>query len=45
MEWHFSDPDVAKAARKAFRDEGLPIKVVHTKPHPGDSTRKPEAFD
>ncbi|MFI9625662.1 Tox-REase-5 domain-containing protein [Streptomyces sp. NPDC052042] len=45
VEWHFSDPEVAKAARKAFRDEGLPIKVVHTKPKPNDSTRKPGAFD
>ncbi|MFF4092882.1 Tox-REase-5 domain-containing protein [Streptomyces sp. NPDC001834] len=45
VEWHFSDPDVAKAARQAFRDEGLPIKVVHTKPGPNDSTRKPGAFD
>lgn len=45
VEWHFSDPDVAKAARQAFRDEGLPIKVVHTKPKPNDSTRKPGAFD
>ncbi|MEU9708313.1 Tox-REase-5 domain-containing protein [Streptomyces sp. NPDC047967] len=45
VEWHFSDPDVAKAARKAFREEGLPVRVVHTKPHQGDSTRKPEAFD
>ncbi|MFB7913034.1 Tox-REase-5 domain-containing protein [Streptomyces sp. NPDC056061] len=45
VEWHFSDPEVAKAARQAFRDEGLPIKVVHTKPKPNDSTRKPGAFD
>ncbi|MFD4024010.1 Tox-REase-5 domain-containing protein [Streptomyces sp. NPDC058576] len=45
VEWHFSDPDVAKAARKAFRDEGLPIKVVHSPTKPGDSTRKPGAFD
>ncbi|HCA85866.1 MAG TPA: hypothetical protein DEQ61_10425, partial [Streptomyces sp.] len=45
VEWHFSDPDVAKAARKAFREEGLPIKVSHTKQKPSDSTRKPEAFD
>ncbi|MFJ6487955.1 Tox-REase-5 domain-containing protein [Streptomyces californicus] len=45
VEWHFSDPDVAKAARKAFRDEGLPVKVVHTPTKPGDSTRKPGAFD
>ncbi|MFJ6612024.1 Tox-REase-5 domain-containing protein [Streptomyces sp. NPDC091289] len=45
VEWHFSDPDVAKAARKAFRDEGLPVKVVHSPTKPGDSTRKPGAFD
>ncbi|MEE1741289.1 Tox-REase-5 domain-containing protein [Streptomyces sp. BE147] len=45
VEWHFSDPDVAKAARKAFRDEGLPVKVVYSKPKPNDSTRKPGAFD
>ncbi|MFF2408808.1 Tox-REase-5 domain-containing protein [Streptomyces sp. NPDC058092] len=45
VEWHFSDPDVAKAARQAFRDEQLPIKVVYSKPKPNDSTRKPGAFD
>ncbi|MFB7557112.1 Tox-REase-5 domain-containing protein [Streptomyces brevispora] len=45
VEWHFSDPDVAKAARKAFREEGLPIKVVYSKQNPAKSTRKPEAFD
>ncbi|WP_326735495.1 Tox-REase-5 domain-containing protein [Streptomyces sp. NBC_01022] len=45
VEWHFSDPDVAKAARKAFRDEGLPIKVVYSKQNPELSTRKPGAFD
>ncbi|RPK57698.1 hypothetical protein EES43_21290 [Streptomyces sp. ADI96-02] len=45
VEWHFSDPDVAKAARKAFRDEQLPIRVVHSPTKPGDSTRKPGAFD
>ncbi|MFE2942101.1 Tox-REase-5 domain-containing protein [Streptomyces sp. NPDC059255] len=45
VEWHFSDPDVAKAARKAFREAELPIRVVHTKQRPSDSTRKPEAFD
>lgn len=45
VEWHFSDPEVAKAARKAFRDEQLPIKVVHSEPRTGDSTRKPGAFD
>ncbi|WP_353938333.1 Tox-REase-5 domain-containing protein [Streptomyces ficellus] len=30
IEWHFSDPMVARAARLAFLDEDLPIKVVHT---------------
>ncbi|WP_327268210.1 restriction endonuclease fold toxin 5 domain-containing protein [Streptomyces sp. NBC_01218] len=45
VEWHFSDPDVAKAARAAFREEGLPIKVVHTAQKPIDSARKPGAFD
>ncbi|MFE6978559.1 Tox-REase-5 domain-containing protein [Streptomyces sp. NPDC057682] len=45
VEWHFSDPDVAKAARKAFREEGLPIKVVYTKQNPEKSTRKAGAFD
>ncbi|RPK52974.1 hypothetical protein EES39_00435 [Streptomyces sp. ADI92-24] len=45
VEWHFSDPDVAKAARKAFRDKGLPIKVVYSKQNPAKSTRKPGAFD
>lgn len=45
VEWHFSDPDVAEAAKKAFREEGLPIKVEYTKQHPSNSTRKPGAFD
>ncbi|MFD8728642.1 Tox-REase-5 domain-containing protein [Streptomyces sp. NPDC059611] len=45
VEWHFSDPEVAKAARRAFRDERLPIKVVSTPVKAGDSTRKPGAFD
>ncbi|MGW6286968.1 Tox-REase-5 domain-containing protein [Streptomyces sp. NPDC055107] len=45
VEWHFSDPEVAKASRKAFRDEGLPVKVVHSPTKPNDSTRKPGAFD
>ncbi|MFJ2672902.1 Tox-REase-5 domain-containing protein [Streptomyces sp. NPDC087525] len=44
VEWHFSDPDVAKAARKAFREEGLPIKVVHTGQKPAGGPKKPEAF-
>ncbi|WP_328889667.1 Tox-REase-5 domain-containing protein [Streptomyces sp. NBC_00316] len=45
IEWHFSDPDVAEAAAKAFREEGLPITVVPTKQLPSNSTRKPGAFD
>jgi hypothetical protein len=45
VEWHFSDPAVAKAARKAFREEGLPVRVVHSPTKPNDSTRKPGAFD
>ena len=44
VEWHFSNPDVAKAARKAFRDEGLDIKVVYEKQKPVGGTRKPGAF-
>lgn len=45
VEWHFSNPDVARAARKAFRVEGLPIRVVHTAQKPVDYPRKPGAFD
>ncbi|MET7789223.1 Tox-REase-5 domain-containing protein [Streptomyces sp900116325] len=45
VEWHFSNPDVAKAARKAFREKGLRVKVVYTVQKTGDSTRKPGAFD
>lgn len=45
VEWHFSNPDVAKAARKAFREKNLRIKVVYTVQKTGDSTRKPGAFD
>ncbi|MEU2145562.1 Tox-REase-5 domain-containing protein, partial [Streptomyces globisporus] len=45
VEWHFSNPEVAKAARAAFREARLPIKVVTTPVRPGDSTRKPGAFD
>jgi Flp pilus assembly pilin Flp len=39
------DKTVAKAARKAFREERLPIKVVPTKQKPVGGPRKPEAFD
>ncbi|WP_329164408.1 Tox-REase-5 domain-containing protein [Streptomyces sp. NBC_01717] len=45
VEWHFSNPEVAKAARKAFREKGLRVKVVYTAQKTGDSTRKPGAFD
>lgn len=45
IEWHFSNPDVAKAARRAFRDEGLNVKVVYTKPQPVAGARKPGSFD
>jgi len=45
VEWHFSNPDVAKAARRAFRDEGLDVKVVYEKQKPAGGTRKPGAFD
>ena len=45
VERHFSDPDVAKAARIAFREEGLPIKVVPTPQKPAGGPRKPEVFD
>ncbi|WP_327401610.1 restriction endonuclease fold toxin 5 domain-containing protein [Streptomyces sp. NBC_01288] len=44
VEWHFSNPDVAKAARRAFRDEGLDIKVVYEKQKPVGGARKPGAF-
>ncbi|MFF1416174.1 Tox-REase-5 domain-containing protein [Streptomyces sp. NPDC058280] len=45
IEWHFSNPEVAKAARKAFREKELPIKVVETPQKPAGGSRKPEAFD
>ncbi|MFI1534096.1 Tox-REase-5 domain-containing protein [Streptomyces anandii] len=44
VEWHFSNPEVAKAARRAFREEGLNIKVVYTEQKPVGGTRKPGAF-
>ncbi|GHE52355.1 hypothetical protein GCM10014715_01250 [Streptomyces spiralis] len=44
VEWHFSNPEVAKAARRAFREKGLNIKVVYTKQKPVGGTRKPGAF-
>ncbi|MBK3571687.1 Tox-REase-5 domain-containing protein, partial [Streptomyces sp. MBT62] len=45
IEWHFSNADVAKAARRAFRDEGLDVRVVYEKQKPVGGTRKPGAFD
>ncbi|MCN9244452.1 restriction endonuclease fold toxin 5 domain-containing protein [Streptomyces sp. RY43-2] len=45
VEWHFSDPNVAKAARKAFREENMPIKVVHTKRKETGGPRNPSRFD
>ncbi|OII69106.1 hypothetical protein BJP39_18710 [Streptomyces sp. CC77] len=45
IEWHFSDPDVAKAARRAFRDQNLPVRVVHTKPEKPAGDRNPDRFD
>ncbi|MEU0601073.1 Tox-REase-5 domain-containing protein [Streptomyces sp. NPDC006393] len=44
VEWHFSNPEVARAARRAFREEGLNIKVVHTEQKPVGGTRRPGAF-
>ncbi|WP_308315848.1 Tox-REase-5 domain-containing protein [Streptomyces sp. CC228A] len=45
IEWHFSDPDVARAARRAFREQNLPVKVVHTKPEKPAGARNPDRFD
>ncbi|MFI9821675.1 Tox-REase-5 domain-containing protein [Streptomyces sp. NPDC052013] len=45
VEWHFSNEEVADAARDAFEDAGLDIEVVHTAPNPVAGDRKPEAFD
>ncbi|MFD7277567.1 Tox-REase-5 domain-containing protein [Streptomyces sp. NPDC059862] len=45
IEWHFSNPEVADAARDAFEDAGLDIEVVHTSPEPVAGDRRPEAFD
>ncbi|UGY93371.1 Tox-REase-5 domain-containing protein [Streptomyces gobiensis] len=30
VEWHFSNPEATKAAKKFFRDEGINVKVIHT---------------
>ncbi|MFV0128058.1 Tox-REase-5 domain-containing protein [Streptomyces sp. HMX112] len=44
IEWHFSDPRVARAARLAFLDADLPVKVVHTPQKlPLSGPRKPGA--
>ncbi|WP_432057223.1 Tox-REase-5 domain-containing protein [Streptomyces sp. bgisy022] len=45
LEWHFSNEEVADAARDAFEDAGLDIEVVHTRPGPVAGERKPGAFD
>ncbi|WP_395574549.1 Tox-REase-5 domain-containing protein [Streptomyces sp. BK79] len=45
VEWHFSNGEVADAARDAFEDAGLDIEVVHTSPEPVAGDRRPEAFD
>ncbi|GGW85537.1 hypothetical protein GCM10010297_02910 [Streptomyces malachitofuscus] len=45
IEWHFSNEEVADAARDAFEDAGLDIEVVHTAPDRIAGDRKPEAFD
>lgn len=45
VEWHFSNEEVADAARDAFEDAGLDIEVVHTSPEPIAGDRRPEAFD
>ncbi|WP_431985970.1 Tox-REase-5 domain-containing protein [Streptomyces griseoflavus] len=45
IEWHFSNKEVADAAREAFENAGLDIEVVHTRPADIAGGRKPEAFD
>jgi hypothetical protein len=45
VEWHFSNEEVADAARDAFEDAGLDIEVVHTDPERIAGDRRPEAFD
>lgn len=45
IEWHFSNQEVADAARDAFDDAGLDIEVVHTQPDRIAGDRRPEAFD
>ncbi|MFI8087195.1 Tox-REase-5 domain-containing protein [Streptomyces sp. NPDC086080] len=45
IEWHFSNEEVADAARDAFEDAGLDIEVVHSAPDRIAGERRPEAFD
>ncbi|MBT3151556.1 hypothetical protein HTV45_11785 [Streptomyces sp. CHD11] len=45
IEWHFSNEEVADAARDAFEDAGLDIEVVHTRPDRIAGDRRPGAFD
>ncbi len=45
IEWHFSNKEVADAAREAFENAGLDIEVVHTRQADIAGGRKPEAFD
>ncbi|XCW06713.1 Tox-REase-5 domain-containing protein [Streptomyces sp. HUAS MG47] len=45
VEWHFSNEEVMKAARKAFREEGLDIKCSYTPQKPAGGERRPEQFD
>ncbi|MFJ4878634.1 Tox-REase-5 domain-containing protein [Streptomyces sp. NPDC088745] len=44
VEWHFSNKEVAAAARKLFASKDMPIVVKTTKREPG-GPRKPDAFD
>ncbi|MGW7220094.1 Tox-REase-5 domain-containing protein [Streptomyces sp. NPDC054826] len=45
VEWHFSNEEVADAARDAFEEAGLDIEVVHSAPEPVAGGRRPGAFD
>ncbi|MFG2330679.1 Tox-REase-5 domain-containing protein [Streptomyces sp. NPDC048604] len=45
VEWHFSNEEVMKAAKKAFRDEGLDIKCSYTPRKDVAGDRRPEQFD
>ena len=44
IEWHFSNEEVADAARDAFDDANLDIEVVPTASAPVAGDRRPEAF-